>query len=71
MEPIKDEMECENRQEYRSSCCTGDRNSPSTAKYPILQMGCRGSACNSQRADPRRAAYNSYDNGEMRCVRIF
>ena len=25
----------------------------------------------AKRAYPRRAAYNSFDNGEMRCVRIF
>lgn len=71
MEPIKEEMECDNRQKYRSPCCTGDRNSPSTASIPSCKWDAEDLHAIAKRADPRSAAYHSFDNGEMRCVRIF
>ena len=49
---------------------------PEIATAPVQQSipSCKWDAEDlraiAKRADPRRAAYNSFDNGEMRCVRI-
>ena len=43
---------------------------PVQQRIPSCEWDAEDLRAIAKRADPRRAAYNSFDNGEMRCVRF-
>lgn len=47
------------------------RTAPVQRSIPSCKWDAEDLHAIAKRADPRSAAYNSFDNGEMRCVRIF